>query len=151
MGSLLPFEQTGKGAAITWNVMSIVVMALLTGALLLVTGCRETYSQFCTQRAEKIDCLRPADASAEAVLNEHLPDVADEQCAYTFRLLHHEVKACTDPKAKAVGSDFDGYVKLQVFYGGVCYYRVQTDYKSGSWRSTLPELVKRMKIEVLKP
>ena len=131
--------------------MRFFTSVLLVGYLLLFAGCRETYSQFCTQQAEKIDCLRPADTSAAAVLNRHLPEIADGTCAYTFRLVHHEVKACTDPKAKAVGSDFDGYVKLQVFYDGVCYYRAQTDYKSGGWQSAVPELMKRMQKELLKP
>lgn len=122
---------------------------LLTAYLLLATGCREVYSQFCTDAKEKLDCLRPADTAAAEVLQHYLPGYADETCPYTFQVVHHEVKACTDPKTKAVGSDFDGYVKLQVFNGGVCYYRVQMDYKSGDWGSTLPELAEHLEKELL--
>ena len=124
---------------------------LLAGLLLLVTGCAEVYSQFCTAKKEKISCLRPADAAADDVLQRYLSSYADETCRYTFQVVHHEVKSCTDPKTKAVGSDFDGYVKLQVFDEGICYYRVQMDYKSGSWQNTLPELVEHLEKELLEP
>jgi hypothetical protein len=126
-------------------------LVFLAGYLLLATGCQEIYSQFCSDKREKIDCLRPADAEARGVLQQHLSGFADDTCGYMFQVVRHEVKACSDPKAKAIGSDFDGYVKFQVFRDGVCYYRVQMDYKSGGWRSTLPELAQQLEEELLQP
>lgn len=124
---------------------------LLFPLLLLLGGCHEIYSQYCDERAERIDCLRGADAESETLLRRYLPGVEDAACPYLLQVSHYEVKACNNPKANALGSDFDGYVKLQVFHRGSCYYRAQLDYKSGDWHDALPRLMEHLEVELLAP
>ena len=123
----------------------------LLGVGLLLGGCHEIYSQYCGTTAERIDCLRPADGETAEVLRRYLPGVEDTECPYTLQVSHYEVKACSNPKANALGSDFDGYVKLQVFHEGHCYYRAQLDYKSGDWHDALPRLSEHLKRELIAP
>jgi hypothetical protein len=118
---------------------------------LLLGGCHQVYSQFCGETKERITCLRPADALAEEVLDRYLPGLEDAACPYVLQASHHEITACSAPGAKALGSDFDGYVKLQVYRGGSCYYRAQLDYKSGDWHDALPKLTRALRKELIAP
>jgi hypothetical protein len=118
---------------------------------LLLGGCHQVYSQFCGETKERIACLRPADALSEEVLRRYLPGVEDVACPYVLQVSHYEVTACSAPRAKALGSDFDGYAKLQVFRDGSCYYRAQLDYKSGDWQDALPKLTQALKKELVAP
>lgn len=125
-----------------------LLLALLP---LLLAGCHKVYSQFCGETQEKIGCLRPADPLSEEVLRRYMAGVEEGSCPYVLKVSHYEVTACSAPRAKALGSDFDGYVKLQVFREGVCYYRAQLDYKSGDWRDALPKLTRAVTKELIEP
>jgi len=59
--------------------------------------------------------------------------------------MHYHVKACKNPVANSVGADFDGYVKLQIFHKGSCYYRVQQDFKSAPWQEQMQHILEQLK------
>ena len=35
-----------------------------------------------------------------------------------------------NPIVKSIGSDFDGYIRIEIKKGFKCYYKVQSDFKS---------------------
>ncbi len=121
--------------------------------VLFFGGCdkKAIYSQFCTEETHRIDCLKPVDALSDTVLEKYLPGVADGACPYRFKVSHYRVESCNNPKAKALGADFDGYVRMEIFDDEGCYYRLQQDFKSSSWESALPDLTRHLKTELLVP
>jgi hypothetical protein len=62
--------------------------------------------------------------------------------------MHYHVDACKNPVANSVGSDFDGYVKLQIFHKGSCYYRVQQDFKHASWQEQMKHVLNQLKADL---
>jgi hypothetical protein len=128
-----------------WRVITVL-------GVLLFFGCGDSYSQFCGDSKAKIHCLKAADETSEAVMRRYLKRYASsDQCAHTLKVVHYEPKVCSNPSSKALGTDVDGFVRLQVFSEGVCYYRVQRDYKSRQWEDLLPSLTHQMERELLLP
>ena len=126
-----------------WGVM--VLLALFMG------GCsRELYSQFCGDSEQRIGCLKPADEASSLLLERHLGRYASEMCAYEIRFSHYEVQSCSNPSAKAMGSDSDGYARAVVFHEGSCYYRVQANTKGGEWEALVPDLAERLEKELMR-
>ncbi len=128
------------------------IIALLLLAALFFSGCEEEiYTQFCTKEKVPpvgIDCLNieSIDPEVDNFLKEQNIHVnITKECPFTLVGMHYHVKACKNPVANSRGADFDGYVKLQVFQNGVCYYRVQQDFKSSPWQKQMPHIVKRLK------
>ncbi len=50
-------------------------------------------------------------------------------CPFRLRSLSHYVTTCTSAKAKALGTDFDGYLRLELYEGDKLLYRNQQDFK----------------------
>lgn len=116
-------------------------LALVSAAVIIgLSGCHETYQQFCTEARHDVTCFKAVDAYSSDVIKHYLHVPEREDCPFHFKALQHEIHSCSNPTAKAVGSDFDGYVRLEVFYEGQCYYRIQQDYKSGSPEALIERL-----------
>jgi hypothetical protein len=118
---------------------------------LLFGGCNDIYTQFCSDRKIEITCLRieSGDEKIKTLLSSrfsHLPDAAS--CPFTLQGMRHHVDACKNPVANSIGADFDGYVKLQLFHRGECYYRIQTDFKGSGWESHFDEIADRLEEEL---
>jgi len=127
------------------NTQIIFVLLLAT---LFLTGCEEeVYTQFCNEKTLHVKCLniQSLDSSVDTLLKESLlhVDISNE-CPFTLQGIHYKVDACKNPVANSVGADFDGYVKLQVFHNGTCYYRIQQDFKSSPWQERMRHIVKRL-------
>ncbi len=119
---------------------------------LLFGGCSsDIYSQFCTAEKVKINCfkLESLDGEVSQIMQTQFSQIDQrETCAFTLQGMRHHVDACQNPVANSVGSDFDGYVKLQVFYKGKCYYRVQTDYKGRGWQQHMEGISEQLKSDL---
>jgi hypothetical protein len=118
---------------------------------LLFGGCNEVYTQFCSDKKETITCLRieSNDEKIASLLSNrfaHLPET--ESCPFVLQGMRHHVAACKNPVANSIGADFDGYVKLQLFHHGECYYRIQTDFKGDGWESHFEEIADRLEEEL---
>ena len=110
--------------------VSLILLALL------FTGCEEkypTYAAFCEQnRTEFPSCLH------YAVLNQKdkkrlvslfgLKD--DKACPYRVELTRYHIGLCDNPVVKSVGSDFNGYVRVEIKKSFKCYYKVQSDFRN---------------------
>ncbi len=96
--------------------------------LLLLTGCteREIFSEI-------VDPSRIGHPPAAVVLLDPRGDVKtalkiDEESPTKIEVYVHRA-ACSSASAKALGSDFDGYVRITIFEGGKTIARAQMDYK----------------------
>lgn len=104
--------------------------------LLVTTGCQErfpVYSSFCgNEKAPGLTCLRyPLVAPVDKkLLEDTLGFKEDPGCPYYLKLTKYKTTTCNNPVVKSTGSDFDGYVRIEILKGFTCYYKVQSDYKS---------------------
>jgi hypothetical protein len=111
--------------------------SLLTVTFLL-TGCEEhfpVYTSFCDKgEAPALSCLRYPliDPREKRVLEKELGLKDDPACPYYLKLTKYKIGQCNNPRVKSTGSDFDGYVRIEIFKGFTCYYKVQSDYKNDS-------------------
>jgi hypothetical protein len=100
------------------------------------TGCEErfpVYASFCGEgEAPALSCLRYPliDPEEKAVLEKELGLKEDPSCPYYLKLTKYKIGQCNNPIVKSTGSDFDGYVRIEIFKGFTCYYKVQSDYKN---------------------
>jgi hypothetical protein len=45
-------------------------------------------------------------------------------------LTRYHIGACDNPAVKSLGSDFNGYVRLEIKKSFKCHYKVQSDFKN---------------------
>jgi len=62
-------------------------------------------------------------------------------------LTKYHVGSCNNPIVKSTGSDFDGYVRIEIKKGFKCYYKVQSDYKSDV-DAAFERVLKKVKIDL---
>lgn len=133
--------------------IKIALVALV--AILFFSGCEEkVYTQFCSKGKlhvkmppEAVNCLKveSIDSEVDTFLKQNIVTIPlTSECPFTLVGMHYHVKACKNPVANSRGADFDGYVKLQVFHNGACYYRVQQDFKSSPWQEQMSHIIKRL-------
>ena len=53
----------------------------------------------------------------------------DDACAYRVQLINYKVSKCNNPVVKSLGSDFNGYVRVEIKKGFTTYYKVQSNFK----------------------
>ena len=103
--------------------------------LLFFAGCQEdlpVYSTFCDQETlSPPTCLHYAvlDKEDKVLLEKHFAVSDDPACPYRVELTKYHVGKCNNPVVKSTGSDFNGYVRIEIKKGFKCYYKVQSDYK----------------------
>ncbi len=121
--------------------------------LLLMTGCKEefpVYSTFCDQNSTVFpDCLHYTvfDVKDKKALEASFGIDNSEQCAYRVELIKYHVGSCNNPVVKSMGSDFNGYVRIEIKKGFKCYYKIQSDYKDDV-NAAFDRVLKRVKIDV---
>jgi len=103
--------------------------------LFLFAGCKEefpTYEQFCSTSEKTLPaCLRydVFDAQDKVRLVQVFGKEETPSCPYHVVLTRYHVGECNNPAVKSRGSDFNGYVRVEIKKGFKCYYKVQSDYK----------------------
>jgi len=121
--------------------------------LLLFAGCQEdfpTYSTFCDQETmSPPKCLHYVvlNKQDKDVLQKHFGVIDDPKCDYRVELTKYHVGSCNNPIVKSTGSDFDGYVRVEIKKGFKCYYKVQSDYKNDV-NAAFERVLKRVKIDI---
>ena len=110
-----------------------IILALL-GIFLL--GCQEkypTYAAFCDQNTTKFpSCLHYAllDENEKEMIQKSFGIKENRECPYRVELTKYHIGNCNNPIVKSVGSDFDGYIRIEIKKGFKCYYKVQSDFKN---------------------
>ena len=121
--------------------------------LLFFTGCQEdlpVYSTFCDQQTlSPPTCLHYAvlDNEEKKLLEKYFAVADDPKCSYRVELTKYHVGSCNNPIVKSTGSDFDGYVRIEIKKGFKCYYKVQSDYKHSA-DAAFERVLKRSKNEI---
>jgi len=120
---------------------------------LFFAGCQEdfpTYSTFCDQKTMTAPkCLHYAilDKQDKDILQKLFAVVDDPTCSYRVELTKYHVGSCNNPIVKSTGSDFDGYVRIEIKKGFKCYYKVQSDYKNDV-DAAFDRVLKKAKIDL---
>ncbi|MDM5272430.1 hypothetical protein PGH07_09585 [Sulfurovum sp. zt1-1] len=120
----------------------------------LLTGCEErstVYTSFCDHgKAFSLSCLRypMVDSQDKTVLEKALGLKEDPACPYSLKLTKYKISQCNNPVVKSTGSDFEGYVRLEIIKGFTCYYKVQSDYKLDRDRA-FKRVLKQAKIDLI--
>jgi len=133
--------------------MLLFRLPLVLFGILLFAGCQEdfpTYSTFCNEKTlPPPECLHYAvlNQQDKTLLEKHFGAVDDPKCAYRVELTRYHVGNCNNPIVKSTGSDFDGYVRIEIKKGFKCYYKVQSDYKH-SVDAAFERVLKRSKNEI---
>ena len=128
-------------------------ISILFGSLLFFTGCQEdfpTYSTFCDQKTMSLpDCLHYTilDTQDKDLLKKYFGVTNDPKCAYRVELTKYHVGSCNNPIVKSTGSDFNGYVRIEIKKGFKCYYKVQSDYKNDV-DAAFKRVLKKVKIDL---
>ena len=120
--------------------------------LLFLPGCTEdfpVYATFCHASAEKPHCLKypgiPLDD--KVLLEKALGLKEDNTCPYTLKLTKYRIGSCNNPVVKSIGSDFDGYVRIEILKSFKCHYKVQSDYKNDQ-QAALKRVLERAKKDI---
>jgi len=116
---------------------------------LLFGGCHDIYTQFCSEKKEKISCLKESDDYSKTVINSQFKSLYRADCPYELQLTHYSVVTCNNPTLKSIGSDFDGYVRINVFKGAQCYWRSQKDFKAQPYQEIEAELLDVMRSDLI--
>ena len=104
--------------------------------LLLFAGCKEeypVYASFCDKNSSSFpSCLHYAilDSKDKSAVEKGFGLKDDPSCPYRVQLTKYYVGACDNPVIKSKGSDFNGYIRIEVKKDFKCYYKIQSDYKN---------------------
>ena len=121
--------------------------------VLFFAGCQEdfpTYSTFCDQKTiSSLKCLHYVvlNKQDKDVLQKYFGVIDDPMCAYRVELTKYHAETCNNPIVKSTGSDFDGYVRIEIKKGFKCYYKVQSDYKNDV-NAAFERVLKKVKIDL---
>lgn len=106
----------------------------LLGLSLSLVGCQESFPAYSTpypQNDSGLTCLHYSvlDKQDKIQLLEAFALQEDDACAYRVQLTKYGVGKCNNPAVKSLGSDFNGYVRVEIKKGFTTYYKVQSNYK----------------------
>lgn len=109
------------------------LFALLALSFLLL-GCKENFPTYATPYEKNnsiLTCLHYAvlDKQDKTQLAEAFGLSEDDACVYRVQLTKYRVGKCNNPAVKSLGSDFNGYVRVEIKKGFTTYYKVQSNYK----------------------
>ena len=115
---------------------------ILISLLFFLSGCEKfpVYEQFSTDK-KTFECL-DLDINDTQLLNslkEEIKFAPKENCKYKLKGYIHSSLKCISLQAKTYGTDFDGYVYLEIKDGNNRLYRVQSDFKED-----LPSAISRV-------
>jgi len=127
-----------------------LILPLLGISLL---GCQEkfpTYAAFCDQNDTTFpSCLHFAvlDENEREMIEKSFDIREDRECPYRVELTKYHIGNCNNPIVKSLGSDFDGYVRIEIKKGFKCYYKIQSDFKNDE-NAAFERVLKKVKIDL---
>jgi len=110
------------------------LLILLPLSVYFLTGCKEEYPVYRSSlqaHTPTFHCLHYSifDRQDKQRLENAFGMKDDHSCAYRVELIKYKINACNNPAVKSVGSDFNGYVRVEVKKGFSSCLKVQSDYK----------------------
>lgn len=120
-------------------------------ALLLFTGCsKKIWTKVYDKRLAKepISCLsiKSDNFNIENLLKKDslIKKLYKKKCPYVLKISSNCVSHCSALRAKTLGTDFDGYVRFDIYKKSIHFYRVQRDFKGSLTEDKLKLMVDRM-------
>ena len=106
--------------------------------LFLLAGCENknpVYSGFCDDAnvSLPLHCVKvdiKNDIILSGNLEEAMKDKISSNCPYSAKGEIYRTAKCNSIEAKSIGADFNGYVRINIFQGNKCIYKVQSDFKN---------------------
>ncbi len=135
------------------HIMTMFRLPLLIFSYFTFIGCQEdfpVYSIFCNgKKPSSLECLRYAilDSKDKNRIEQALGIKNNTKCSYRVELTKYHVGNCNNPIVKSRGSDFNGYVRIEIKKGFKCYYKIQSDYKDDVNRA-FERVIKKIKIDL---
>lgn len=125
------------------------ILLLALAAILAGCGKKEIYEKIYEKPHRPLACLHieANDDIARFLLlkNLYLKKMQKEHCPFELKATAHFVKSCTSAQAKALGSDFDGFLRLELYENGKLLYRNQRDFKGALNDTVVKSLVEKVK------
>lgn len=98
---------------------------------------------------EKIECLKLTSDNLiiEDVVKNHpfIKKLLKNSCPYSLKITSNYITSCSSAKAKALGSDFDGFVRFDIYKDGIHIYRNQRDFKGKFTNKIADSLINKMR------
>ena len=106
----------------------------LLGLPFLLLGCQENFPTYSTPYKKDdsaLPCLHYSvlDKEDKTQLTAAFGIKEDEGCEYRVQLTKYRVGKCNNPLVKSLGSDVNGYIRVEIKKGFTTYYKVQSNYK----------------------
>ena len=77
--------------------------------------------------------------------NSFVKKLYKKRCEYILKISSNYITSCSSIKAKTFGSDFDGFVRFDLFKDSIHFYRIQKDFKGEFSQKELNLIVDKMK------
>jgi hypothetical protein len=136
--------------------MPKTILLLLLFIVFLIQGCeKKVFSKKYFLQKTPISCLgmeRGGDIFVKKMIKESYflkRYLLKNSCPYVIKITAKTINNCTSPRARSLGSDFDGYLRYEVYYKGKLFYRVQKDFKGKLSKKTSDELIAKMKSDLI--
>lgn len=118
--------------------------------VLFFIGCGErAYKKMYAKPSRHIDCLALHSDNPLTTYFLKKEFHFTQDCPFTLKTTSHFIATCTSARAKSLGSDFDGYLRLELLEGNKLLYRNQLDFKGCLKKEDVDTLFKAMKKDMM--
>ncbi len=127
------------------------ILSGLLAAFFIFSGCREIYTKIYNEKEAKkpISCLNIESDNLviEYVVKNRpfIKKLLKKECPYLLKITSNYVTSCSSAQAKALGSDFDGFVRFEILKDNGLIYRNQRDFKGTFDNFVADSLIDRMR------
>ncbi|MDD5405332.1 MAG: hypothetical protein PHE73_00140 [Sulfurovaceae bacterium] len=117
---------------------NIFVSCIVCIGFSFFAGCESknpVYSRFCEDKnvSLPLSCIK-VDIDNDIILSHNVKEALNTKisndCPYRIEGEIHRASECSSIEARSTGTDFDGYVRLNIFDGKKCIYKIQSDFKN---------------------
>lgn len=117
---------------------------------LFFIGCRErVYKKLYAKPHHHIDCLTLHSDNPLTTYFLEQEFNFTQQCPFILKTTSHFITVCTSARARSLGSDFDGYLRLELYEGKRLLYRNQLDFKGCLKKEDVHRLFQAMKKDMM--
>ncbi|WP_187647729.1 hypothetical protein [Nitrosophilus labii] len=127
------------------------LIRFFTFLTILFAGCSDIYTKIYDKELAKkpISCIniKSDNLIIEDIVkkNSFIKKIYKKECPYTLKITSNYVTFCSSPKAKALGSDFDGFVRFEIVQSSHLVYRNQRDFKGKFDENVADSLINKMR------
>jgi hypothetical protein len=117
--------------------------------LLAFISCKEKFPIYTTSFPD-INCLS-YDFFIKSKDKQQLQSIINLQntknCPNTLKVIKYHTTQCSNPIVKSIGSDFDGFVRIQITNNKKIIYKIQSNFKSDE-DASFDRIIQKMKLVI---